>query len=86
MPVHFVHKRKILTLKLVKSFKAISHNRHNSVVIISHQERIMQLADEIVVVADGKVARQGPREEIFPTLIGEVSEGCGFGGKGGAQE
>ncbi|MBE6754094.1 MAG: ATP-binding cassette domain-containing protein [Ruminococcaceae bacterium] len=71
---------------LVKSFKAISHNRHNSVVIISHQERIMQLADEIVVVADGKVARQGPREEIFPTLIGEVSEGCGFGGKGGAQE
>lgn len=71
---------------LVKSFKAISKNRHNSVMIISHQERIMKLADEIIVVADGKVARRGPQEEIFGILLGELGEGCGFGGKGSSEQ
>ena len=52
-------------------------DRHNeSVLIISHQERIIQLADEIVVIADGKVREQGPRDEIFPRLMGEVGPAC----------
>lgn len=59
--------------KLVESFKAISKNRHESVLIISHQERIMQLADEIVIIADGKIANMGPKDEIFPQLLKQLS-------------
>ncbi len=65
---------------LVNSFKTISKSRHNSVIIISHQERIMKLADEIVVIAGGKITRQGPQEEIFGDLLSEIGEGCSFGG------
>ena len=41
--------------------------------IISHQERILQIADEVVVLADGKIRQQGPRDEILPGLIGTAS-------------
>ncbi len=47
--------------------------RGSSILIISHQERILNIADEIVVLRDGKIAAQGPREEILPTLIGTTS-------------
>ena len=63
---------------LVQSFKNLSRGRHKSVILISHQERIMQLADEILVVADGQIRSRGSREEIFPTLLGQFDEGCGF--------
>ncbi len=66
---------------LVESFKAMSSGSHRSVIIISHQERIMQLADTMIVVADGKIKNMGPRDEIFPQLMGEFSENCGFRGK-----
>ena len=45
-----------------------SHN-----LMISHQERILEIADEIIVVADGMIDRQGPRDEILPSLIGTAS-------------
>lgn len=66
---------------LVETFKAMSKGNHNSVIIISHQERIMQLADKMVVVADGKVRDIGSKDEIFPRLMGEFNESCGFRGK-----
>ena len=49
-----------------------------SIVIISHQERILNIADEIVVLRDGSIDRRGPRGEILPTLIGTPSAvtGC----------
>ncbi len=40
-----------------------------SILIISHQERILNIADRIVVIRDGQLAAQGPRDEIMPTLI-----------------
>ena len=40
---------------------------------LSHQERILDIADEIVVIADGKIRRQGPKEEILPELLGTSS-------------
>lgn len=66
--------------KLVESFKTISKNRHESVLIISHQERIMQLADEIVIIANGKIAKQGAKDEIFPELLKQLSSesSCSF--------
>ena len=45
----------------------------SSILVISHQERILNIADEIIVVADGRISQQGPREEILPSLIGTPS-------------
>ncbi len=66
---------------LVKSFKSISSSCNESVIIISHQERIMQLADEIIVIADGKIRSQGTKDEIFPTLMGEFDRKCELHGE-----
>ncbi len=44
--------------------------RDSSILIISHQERILNIADEIVVLKDGAVERQGRREDVLPSLIG----------------
>ena len=40
--------------------------RHSAIMIISHQERILNIADEIVVLRDGQVDRQGPRDAVLP--------------------
>ena len=66
---------------LVQSFRNLSRGRHKSVILISHQERIMQLADEILVVADGRIRTRGSRDEVFPALLGQFDEDCGFRGK-----
>ena len=71
---------------LVDSFRALNSRHNESVLIISHQERIIQLADEIVVIADGKIREQGPRDEIFPRLMGEVGPACCFQKGGSAQQ
>lgn len=63
---------------LVDSFRALSAKRQESVLIISHQERIMKLADEIAVIADGKIRSHGSREEMLPKLLGEFDEACAF--------
>lgn len=63
---------------LVESFKGISKTRKESMVIISHQERIMKIADEIAVIADGLVKEIGPREDIFPKLMSEFDNSCSF--------
>ena len=47
--------------------------KDSSILIISHQERILEIADEIIVVADGMIDRMGPRDEILPSLIGTAS-------------
>lgn len=70
---------------LVDTFKKLAKNETNSVIIISHQERIMQLADEIIVLANGKVQTQGPKDEIFPRLLsefGSFSGECTLRGEG----
>lgn len=61
---------------LVDTFKAISKSRDKSMVIISHQERIMQLADTIAVIADGKISVIGDKDDIFPKLLGEFGTAC----------
>lgn len=45
----------------------------SSIVIISHQERILQIADEIVVLADGRISKRGRPADILPTLIGKTA-------------
>ncbi len=68
---------------LVESFKAMTNrNAKRSVLIISHQERIMQLADEIFVIANGSIKNHGSKEEILPELMKEFNDACSFRGKG----
>ena len=45
--------------------------KDSSIVIISHQERILQIADEVVVLADGRITKRGRPEEVLPGLIGK---------------
>ena len=47
--------------------------RQNTILIISHQERILNIADEIVVIADGRVVNQGPKDEVLPQIMGTAS-------------
>ena len=46
----------------------------SSILVISHQERILNIADEIIVIRDGRVDRQGSREEIYPSLEADSAE------------
>lgn len=61
---------------LVETFRKMQKETSGTVIIISHQERIMALADEVIVVADGKVARRGVRDEVLPSLLKEFSPSC----------
>ena len=59
---------------LIRIFETMrEHIEDSSIVIISHQERILNIADEIVVLANGKIDRQGSREMILGGLIGTES-------------
>lgn len=64
--------------KLTETFKAIHQRREATLVIISHQERIIDLADEIVMISDGKVLRHGPKAEIFPEILANTTAGCSY--------
>ena len=46
----------------------------SSILVISHQERILNIADEIIVIKDGRVEKQGTREEIYPSLGADSAE------------
>lgn len=52
---------------LIQVFERMQEkNQDGSILIISHQERILNIADEIVVIADGQIVNHGPKEEILP--------------------
>lgn len=68
---------------LIQVFENMHDRLHGSILIISHQERILKTADEIVVIADGTITGYGKKEEILPTLLGESSAAeCKFWQKG----
>jgi len=59
---------------LIRVFEVMRKSiEHSSILVISHQERILEIADEIIVVADGKISRHGPKDEVLPELIGTAS-------------
>ena len=64
--------------KLTETFRMIHGRRENTIIVISHQERIIDLADEIVMVSDGKVVRHGPKEELMIHILAETGNGCDF--------
>ena len=62
--------------KLIKVFERM-HDQKQSILIISHQERILNIADEIVLIADGTVRKVGTKEEVLPELM-DVVGNCKF--------
>lgn len=58
---------------LIQVFENIRETINGTVLIISHQERILNIADEIVVIENGKVKEHGPKDEILPTLLGTAA-------------
>lgn len=59
---------------LIKIFNSMSQDiKDGTIVVISHQERILNIADEIIVLSNGIVNMQGSREEILPKILGTES-------------
>lgn len=60
---------------LIRVFEKMYREVHGSILIISHQERILQMADKVLYLKDGEVAAYGAREEILPALLGDGAGG-----------
>ena len=58
---------------LIRVFESIRKNVQGSVMIISHQERILEIADKIAVIEDGTVKTFGTKDEVLPQLLGTAS-------------
>ena len=70
--------------KLVETFQKLHQQKQQDILLISHQERIMQLADEMIVIENGRIAARGSKEEILPRLLMEF-EPCGINKKAGVE-
>lgn len=54
---------------LVKQFEQLHKEKKETLILISHQERIIRMADRIMVIRDGKVAALGTKEEVYSMLM-----------------
>lgn len=59
---------------LIKVFENMYKKTQGNILIISHQERILNIADRIVVIADGQVQNEGKKEDVLPKLL--AAESC----------
>ena len=64
--------------RLTETFQELHKNSDSTIIIISHQERIIRLADEIVLISGGEIAKHGPTDEIFPHIMENTLPGCAF--------
>lgn len=55
---------------LIKVFEKMQKNNTNSILIISHQERILDIADEIILLSNGLIKAHGSKDEIMPLVLG----------------
>ena len=62
--------------RLTETFEQIHNSGNATMIIISHQERIITLADEVIVVGDGQVQHRGPAAEILPQILADTLGGC----------
>lgn len=56
---------------LIQQFERIHEKKDQMLILISHQERIIRMADKIMVIDDGRIKNIGPREEVLPSLLRE---------------
>ena len=57
--------------RLVETFEELRRSQRGTLLVISHQERILSIADEIIVLADGKVRTMGDRKNVLPALLND---------------
>ena len=62
--------------RLTETFEQIHRQGSATMIIISHQERIISLADEVIVVGDGAIRRRGSAEEILPQILSDTLGNC----------
>lgn len=62
---------------LIDVFSRMKHSLNGSIVVITHQQRILEIADEIVVLAEGKIVSHGAGKDILPGLLAEDAR-CQF--------
>ncbi|MDR0889698.1 MAG: ATP-binding cassette domain-containing protein [Oscillospiraceae bacterium] len=62
--------------RLTETFQEIHDRKEASILIISHQERIIRLADEIVLLAGGKITAKGSVDEVYPQIVSDTVAGC----------
>lgn len=56
---------------LIQIFENMRNSENDrSIIVISHQERILNIADEIIVLAEGKILKQGAKDDILPEITG----------------
>ena len=65
---------------LIKVFERMYERTKGTILIISHQERILDIADKIIVIANGTVADYGEKDKLFPKLM-DVQSGCRYTAK-----
>lgn len=61
---------------LINVFEGMYEKKGGSILIISHQERILGIADQIIVIADGRLSKSGKREDILPELLDPSGAAC----------
>ena len=54
---------------LIRVFEKMRDDIHGTILIISHQERILEIAEKVIVIADGRVEKPGTKEEVLPGLL-----------------
>ena len=69
--------------RLTDTFEEIHRQRSASMIIISHQERIIQLADEVIVISDGEISDRGSAAEMLPRILADTRGGCPVLTRGG---
>ena len=62
---------------LIDVFEKMHDKIQASIMIISHQERILNIADQVVVISNGEIAQIGTKEEVLPGLFG-IDPGCRY--------
>ena len=62
--------------RLTETFEQIHANGSATMIIISHQERIISLADEVIVIGDGNIRHRGSAAEILPQILADTLGGC----------
>ena len=62
--------------RLTETFQALHDRKDKTILIISHQERIIRLADEILLLSGGQIQARGPAEELYPQILADTVAGC----------
>ena len=62
--------------RLTDTFREIHDKKEATILIISHQERILRLADEIVLIAGGRITARGSVDELYPKIMADTVVGC----------